>query len=85
MCGNDFIRQLKGRVERRDDEIMRLRRELARLRGALVTSAPHILEEGEPLDLEKDLDEIEALTMGFGRGTLLGVDEDADEEAEVDD
>ncbi len=83
MCGNEFIRQLKGRVERRDEEITKLRNEIGRLRGAIVTTAPRILEEGEPLDLEKDLDEIESLTLGFGRGTML--DEDADEEGDADD
>lgn len=33
MCGNDYIRLLKARVERRDEEIERLRREVGRLRS----------------------------------------------------
>lgn len=72
-CGNDFIRQLKGRVERRDEEIDKLRREVMRLRrfdGNLETC------DEEDLDLEKDLDANEAV---FGRGSAGG-DDDADEE-----
>ncbi|EEB93153.1 hypothetical protein MPER_08235 [Moniliophthora perniciosa FA553] len=32
ICGNEYIRVLKGRVERRDEEIERLRKEVRRLR-----------------------------------------------------
>ncbi|KAF8903906.1 hypothetical protein CPB84DRAFT_711145 [Gymnopilus junonius] len=32
ICGNEYIRILKGRVERRDEEVEKLRREVARLR-----------------------------------------------------
>ncbi|KZT04499.1 uncharacterized protein LAESUDRAFT_744299 [Laetiporus sulphureus 93-53] len=64
-CGNDYIRVLKGRVERRDEEIERLRIEMARLR---VLAGP---EEAGEVDLEKDLDAVEA-TMGglFGKGQM---------------
>ena len=34
-CGNEYIKVLKGRLERRDDEIALLRRELGRLRIAV--------------------------------------------------
>jgi hypothetical protein len=71
--GNDFIRQLKGRVERRDDEIDRLRREVLRLRGFSGNMAAFDEEE---LDLERDLDANEAV---FGGGSAAG-DDDADEE-----
>jgi hypothetical protein len=72
-CGNDFIRQLKGRVERRDEEIDKLRLEVLRLRG-FVGSMPTFDEE--ELDLERDLDANEA---AFGRASTAG-DDDADEE-----
>ena len=35
ICGNEFIKTLKGRVERRDDEIVRLRQEVKKLRELL--------------------------------------------------
>ncbi|KAF8327304.1 hypothetical protein F5887DRAFT_1191223, partial [Amanita rubescens] len=35
ICGNEFIKTLKGRVERRDDEIARLRQEVKKLRELL--------------------------------------------------
>jgi hypothetical protein len=72
-CGNDFIRQLKGRVDRRDEEINKLRREVMRLRGFAGNLAPCDEEE---LDLDRDLDADEA---AFGRGSAAG-DDDADEE-----
>ncbi|KAK0210635.1 hypothetical protein DFS33DRAFT_1294423 [Desarmillaria ectypa] len=83
ICGNDYIRQLKGRVERRDDEISRLRSEVRRLRDVIVNSTGDvgIVEEGcEPVDLERDLDEIEAISTGLARGTSIGADDEADED-----
>lgn len=71
-CGNDFIRQLKGRVERRDDEINKLRHEILRLRSFAGSLAPFDEEE---VDLERDLDANEA---AFGRGSAG--DDDADED-----
>lgn len=75
-CGNDFIRTLKGRVERRDGEIENLRKEILRLR--IITG-----DAGENIDLEKDLDAVEAyLTF---RQTSLGAvaeGEDADDAEE---
>lgn len=35
ICGNEYIKTLKGRVERRDDEIVRLRKEVKKLRRFL--------------------------------------------------
>lgn len=75
-CGNDLIRQLKGRVERRDEEIDKLRREVMRLRVFVGNAAGY---GGEELDLERDLDANEVLGSGFGRGSAAG-DDDADEE-----
>jgi hypothetical protein len=70
MCGNDFIRQLKARVERRDDEIARLRREVARLRivasNGLDADAGFEGELDYELDLERDLDAIEKVGNGPG-------------------
>lgn len=54
-CGNEYIRMLKGQIVRRDDEMDKLRRELARLR---MGAGSESLEEGEePCDLERDVDE----------------------------
>lgn len=77
-CGNDFIRQLKGRVERRDEEIDKLRREVLRLRDIAGHAAAYAEED---LDLERDLDAMEALTSGYGRlGGSANGDDDADDE-----
>lgn len=79
-CGNDYIRRLKGRVERRDEEIDILRKEITRLRLA-VGSHPEIDEEGEGVDLEKDLDACEAHLGPLGRSAAGGMDgEDADDD-----
>jgi len=92
MCGNDFIRQLKGRVQRRDEEIAKLRREVARLRvvaGGCAGMGMGIGEgemEGDyELDLERDLDAVESLGSSsglfVGRGSsLVLVDDEADED-----
>ncbi|KAG2128721.1 hypothetical protein DEU56DRAFT_818767 [Suillus clintonianus] len=77
-CGNDFIRTLKGRVERRDSEIENLRREVLRLRAIAGDAAG-----GEHVDLETDLDAIEAYTT-FRQSSLGAVAEgdDADDAEE---
>lgn len=83
ICGNDYIRLLKGRVERRDEEIRRLRREVGRLRDIVTNSmgGVGIVEEGcEPVDLERDLDEIEVISAGLARGASIGADDEADED-----
>lgn len=83
ICGNDYIRLLKGRVERRDEEIRRLRSEVGRLRDIVTNSmgGVGIAEEGcEPVDLERDLDEIEVISAGLARGASIGADDEADED-----
>ncbi|KAG0696595.1 hypothetical protein DFH29DRAFT_950398 [Suillus ampliporus] len=77
-CGNDYIRTLKGRVERRDGEIENLRREVLRLRSIAGDAS-----EGEHIDLEKDLDAVEAYAT-FRQSSLGAVaeEEDADDAEE---
>lgn len=65
-CGNDYIRRLNGRVERRDAEIDLLRKEISKLH--LVLGAHPELDEVESMiDLEKDLDACEAALGPLGR------------------
>ncbi|KAG6890287.1 hypothetical protein C0992_002436 [Termitomyces sp. T32_za158] len=67
MCGNEYIRALKARVERRDEEIEKLR---AALRNRMKMGPPCF--ENEDVDLKKDLDAVEALgggMLGLGMGT----------------
>ncbi|GBE88610.1 hypothetical protein SCP_1400150 [Sparassis crispa] len=71
-CGNEYLKLLKGRIERRDDEIYLLRQEVARLRLAAPADVA-----GESLDLEKDLDAVES--SGAGLFVRAGVSPDADE------
>ncbi|KAE9404565.1 hypothetical protein BT96DRAFT_955546 [Gymnopus androsaceus JB14] len=96
ICGNEYIRVLKGRVERRDEEVERLRREVRRLRARLDGNENGF--EGEAsgafddmLDLDRDLDAVEVLesmkasALGAsasmnGGGMLAGVDEDIEED-----
>jgi len=70
ICGNEYIRVLKARVERRDEEVERLRREVGRLRvlveeggaGAGGEQGEQAEEGGEAeggVDLERDLDAVE--------------------------
>ncbi|KAF9262234.1 hypothetical protein L218DRAFT_960356 [Marasmius fiardii PR-910] len=61
ICGNEYIRVLRARVERRDEEIERLRREIRRLRlgGGMDGDDDGEDMEEEPVDLEKDLDAVE--------------------------
>ncbi|KZT69960.1 hypothetical protein DAEQUDRAFT_725944 [Daedalea quercina L-15889] len=87
-CGNEYIKVLKVRVDRRDEEIARLRREVARLR---LVVGPEMENSGEEeIDLEKDLDAVEAAGGSVGsiligrayaarEGSLADVEE-ADEE-----
>lgn len=85
-CGNEFIRVLKKRVERRDDEIERLRKEVVRLRlvagegdagGSGGDGGDRAMaggEDGEEIDLEKDLDAIEMMGGGiFGRTQMTKI------------
>ncbi|TFK37996.1 hypothetical protein BDQ12DRAFT_698896 [Crucibulum laeve] len=98
ICGNDYIRTLKGRVERRDEEIAKLRREVGRLRVVVErqkekgmegvaedeeTDGNEEAKEGdeEEIELEKDLDAVEALRPALGR-VGMGEGDDGDEEGD---
>ncbi|KAK7463070.1 hypothetical protein VKT23_007656 [Stygiomarasmius scandens] len=75
VCGNEYIRVLKDRVDRRDDEIAKLRREVAKLRQRVGGDSPGVgdggmddfggfqLEGGmeEECDLERDIDAVEMM------------------------
>lgn len=74
-CGNDYIRRLKGRVERRDVEIDLLRQEISRLR-LTVSTHPELDEDEERADLDKDLDACEAMLGPLGRSSAGGADMD---------
>ncbi|KIJ59392.1 hypothetical protein HYDPIDRAFT_118618 [Hydnomerulius pinastri MD-312] len=63
-CGNDYIRQLKGRVDRRDSEIANLRREVLRLR---VFAGDEANNSSESIDLELDIDAVEAGNPRLGQ------------------
>jgi Helix-loop-helix DNA-binding domain len=60
-CGNDFIRTLKGRVDRRNTEIHNLRQEIRRLRGVI---GDHDAFNKE-IDLDQDLDLVEKDKAAF--------------------
>lgn len=96
ICANDFIRVLKGRVERRDEEIGKLRGEVRRLREVLMLGQ-HGQGQGdggghgfmldgfgaeEEVDLERDLDAVEMLSVGMARGTSIGDDEDGEDDGD---
>ena len=81
-CGNEFIKVLKGRIDRRDDEIERLRREVQRLR--LVSGDDGAVEGEEPIDLTKDLDLCELNMSMFGRAMRIGSIAEGDLEDEGD-
>ncbi|KAJ7267008.1 hypothetical protein B0H12DRAFT_1010546 [Mycena haematopus] len=84
MCGNDYIRQLVGRVERRDEEISRLRREVGYLRGGGGMGGMNGSSEVEECDLDRDLDAVEAYGHPLGRapGAIAEQDEEGEEEGE---
>jgi len=76
ICGDEYIRLLKGRVERRDEEIESLRKEVRRLR-VLVEEKDGEEEGGgagggggKVLDLERDLDAVER--TGYHHGSASG-------------
>lgn len=76
MCGNDYIRQLKGRVERRDEEIEKLRQEVSRLQGLAGDIAGEI-----QVDLTRDLDDVEMVsTFGSRRESSIPEDDEGEEE-----
>ncbi|KAF8138059.1 hypothetical protein K438DRAFT_1946967 [Mycena galopus ATCC 62051] len=97
MCGNDYIRQLVGRVERRDEEIARLRREVGYLRGVTRGEYAYGEQDGstngggggvggevEECDLDRDLDAVEAYAHPLGRapGSIAEQDEEGEEDGE---
>ncbi|KAG6831205.1 hypothetical protein H0H87_005921 [Tephrocybe sp. NHM501043] len=66
MCGNEYIRVLKARTERRDEEIEKLRNTIKRMNLGMPPA-----EDEEQVDLERDLDSMEALgggILGLGMG-----------------
>ena len=77
LCGNEYIKMLKARMERRDEEIGRLRREIKKLRrkefdgggggGGEVNGEGCEEEEEEEVDLDKDLDAVERLTTAAAK------------------
>jgi len=80
ICGNEYIRVLKSRIERRDEEIGRLRRGMSKLRtlcketeGRNDTDVAMIdVEYGYDLDLERDLDAVELQAHNEG-GSGIGI------------
>ncbi|EIN08267.1 hypothetical protein PUNSTDRAFT_143906 [Punctularia strigosozonata HHB-11173 SS5] len=86
-CGNEYIKTLKGRVDRRDEEIERLRKEVRKLRlKAAGSGEAPIAEEDEEevVDLEKDVDAVEKLGgLGvFGNAMSVGAEDGEDDGAE---
>lgn len=66
-CGNEFIKVLKSRADRRDEEITRLRQEVRRLRELVGEEATAPPDGQGMIDLERDLDECEMSGGMFGR------------------
>jgi hypothetical protein len=77
-CGNDYIRQLKGRVERRDEYIQILKEEIAALRAFIGMDAVTTEVGLTPVDLDLDLDAVEAATRGLSIGNQGAGEEDDD-------
>jgi len=79
MCGNEFIRVLRGRVERRDEEINELRTEVDRLR-ARVSMEDAEISRGK-VDLDRDIDDVESRNDPRSSGGMLAeCDEDEEED-----
>lgn len=74
-CGNDFIRLLGGRVQRRDEEIDSLRREIRNLRLQLHGG---LAQDNLVNDLEKNIDAVEAFGAALGKGNSTIMEEDGD-------
>ncbi|TBU23174.1 hypothetical protein BD311DRAFT_674501 [Dichomitus squalens] len=66
-CGNEYIKVLKSRVDRRDEEIARLREEIRRLRLVVGDEAAAPPDGQEMIDLERDLDACEISQGAFAR------------------
>ena len=66
LCGNEYIKIMKARVERRDEEIGKLRweiKKLLRIRWWWWWYGGDDCEGGEEIDLDKDLDAVEKLNV----------------------
>ncbi|CDO77093.1 hypothetical protein BN946_scf184473.g37 [Trametes cinnabarina] len=83
-CGNEFIKVLKSRVERRDEEIAKLRQEVRRLREIVGEEAAVPTEGQEMLDLERDLDACEIAGGGLFRRMRASSITEGDGEQEGD-
>ncbi|OSD01413.1 hypothetical protein PYCCODRAFT_1369444 [Trametes coccinea BRFM310] len=83
-CGNEFIKVLKARVERRDEEITKLRQEVRRLREIVGEEAAAPPEGQEMLDLERDLDACEISGGGLFRRMRASSITEGDGEEEGD-
>ncbi|KAI6043914.1 hypothetical protein EDC04DRAFT_2866101 [Pisolithus marmoratus] len=68
--------RLKERVDRRDNEIVNLRKEVLRLRMFV---GDDLLRSGESIDLEKDLDAVEAGSKPLGQSFTVAGDDDGDD------
>ena len=93
ICGNQYIRTLKGRVERRDEEIAKLRREVGRLRrkkdGLEAQLAKMSVGTGMHVDAEVDEDDDEVeldleadLDAVEGMGVYIGLVGEGEEDGE---
>lgn len=85
-CGNAYIKELKGMVQRRDDEILALRNEIRRMR---LVARDHQddnddADDTSKFDLDRDVDEgrqIEAgIRLGMKAGALSSVQEEGDDD-----
>ncbi|KJA21433.1 hypothetical protein HYPSUDRAFT_67777 [Hypholoma sublateritium FD-334 SS-4] len=79
ICGNEYIRLLKARVARRDEEIVMLRAEVGRLRGEVAArggGAEEVMGELE-VDLERDVDAVERSGLMADLGGVSGAQEGA--------
>ncbi|KAH8987823.1 hypothetical protein EDB92DRAFT_1935980 [Lactarius akahatsu] len=75
-CGNEYIRLLKEKISRRDNEITLLRYEVQRLRGFI---SEDVWRDGaEDIDLERDVDQGELGPWRRGSSTYDGDDGDED-------
>ncbi|KAH9074165.1 hypothetical protein EDB83DRAFT_2219157 [Lactarius deliciosus] len=75
-CGNEYIRLLKEKISRRDNEIALLRYEVQRLRGFI---SEDVWRDGaEDIDLERDVDQGELGPWRRGSSTYDGDDGDED-------
>ncbi|KAJ3794721.1 hypothetical protein GGU11DRAFT_689221 [Lentinula aff. detonsa] len=78
VCGNEYIRVLKGRVDRRDEEVEKLRREVRRLRSKLEESGlAEVKEDGGGGGGGRDGNEKQDEFL-YKYGEMLDLDRDLD-------